>query len=87
MTKPKIAENSGAPIDLETTDREALTVGAVVLEIDFRSRRRERVYDADKVWSGEQTSRDYTRSPKRALRGLGPQRASLSSTITRPTHS
>ena len=60
MTKPKIAENSGAPIDLETTDREALTVGAVVLEIDFRSRRRERVYDADKVWSGEQTSRDYT---------------------------
>jgi hypothetical protein len=60
MTKPKIAEDPGAPIDLETTGCEALTMGAVVLEIDFRSRRRERVYDADKVWSGEQTSRDYT---------------------------
>ena len=35
-------------------------MGVVVLGTDFRSKRRERVYDADTVWSGEHTFMDYT---------------------------
>ena len=34
--------------------------GVVVLGIDFKSKRRERIYDADKIWSGEHTMLDYT---------------------------
>lgn len=57
MTKPKIAEDSSVP-DIRVC--EASTPGVVVLRVDFRSRRRERVYDADKIWSGEHTILDYT---------------------------
>jgi hypothetical protein len=60
MTKPQIAEDPGLPVNRETTACEALTLGVVVRGIDFRFRRRERVYDADSVWSGEHTIRDYT---------------------------
>jgi hypothetical protein len=35
-------------------------MGVVALGIDFRAKRRERVYDADKVWSGEHSILDYT---------------------------
>jgi hypothetical protein len=58
MTKPQIAEDLDPPINGETIVCKAS--GLIVLGTDFRSRRRERVYDADKVWSGEHTIRDYT---------------------------
>jgi hypothetical protein len=35
-------------------------MGQIILGIEFRSKRRERIYDADKVWSGEHTILDYT---------------------------
>lgn len=57
MTKPKIAEDPSVP-DIRVC--EASTPRVVVLGVDFRSRRRERVYDADKIWSGEHTILDYT---------------------------
>lgn len=60
MPKPQIAEDPRLPADRETTPCEALTAGVVVLGIDFRWRRRERIYDSDKVWSGEHTILDYT---------------------------
>jgi hypothetical protein len=60
MTKPQIAEDPDPAVNRETIACEALTMGVVVLGIDFRSKRRERVYDADKVWSGEHSTRDYT---------------------------
>lgn len=44
----------------EKTVREASVPGEIVLGINFKSKRRERVYDADKVWSGEHTILDYT---------------------------
>jgi len=37
-----------------------MTMGEVVLGTDFKSKRRERIYNADKVWSGEHTKLDYT---------------------------
>lgn len=60
MTKPQIGEDPTLPAGRETTRCEAPTTGVVVLGVDFRSRRRERVYDADKVWSGEHAILDYT---------------------------
>jgi hypothetical protein len=59
MTKSQIAEGRRA-CKIEPGACEALTVGVVVLGTDFRSQRRERVYDADRVWSGEHTFADYT---------------------------
>ena len=60
MTKPQIAGDPVLSVNSETAACEALTMGVVVVGMDFRSRRRERVYDADMVWSGEHTIRDYT---------------------------
>jgi hypothetical protein len=60
MTKPQIAESRDSADRPEPIACEALTRGIVVLGTDFRSKRRERVYDADKVWSGEHAIRDYT---------------------------
>jgi hypothetical protein len=60
MTKPQIAEVPDPAIGPETIACEPMTMGVVVLGTDFRSKRRERVYDADKVWSGEHTILDYT---------------------------
>jgi hypothetical protein len=57
MTKPQIAEDPDPPVNRETIVRKAS--GLIILGTDFRSKRRERVYDADKVWSGEHTIRDY----------------------------
>lgn len=58
MTNPQVAQTPSVPRDREPLIGERL--GAVVLEIDFRSRWRERVYDSDKIWSGEHTILDYT---------------------------
>ena len=33
--------------------------GEVVRGIHFRSKRRERIYDPDKIWSGEHTTQDF----------------------------
>jgi hypothetical protein len=60
MTKPQIARDPAFGDNSELTACEALTRGVVILGTDFRSKRRERVYDADKVWSGDHTIRDYT---------------------------
>lgn len=60
MTKPQVAEDPGLLADGEPTVCQALTRGAIVLGIQFKSRRRERVYDAEKIWSGEHTILDYT---------------------------
>ncbi|MBH5384755.1 hypothetical protein [Bradyrhizobium diversitatis] len=57
MTKPQIAEDRSGP---DKRVCEAVNAGVVVLGVNFRSRRRERVYDADKIWSGEHTNLDYT---------------------------
>jgi hypothetical protein len=58
MTKPQIAEDPDPPVNRGTIVRKAS--GLIVLGTNFRSKSRERVYDADKVWSGEHTIRDYT---------------------------
>ncbi|WP_315785683.1 MULTISPECIES: hypothetical protein [unclassified Bradyrhizobium] len=34
--------------------------GEVVRLNDFRPKRAERIYDSDKIWSGEHTARDFT---------------------------
>jgi hypothetical protein len=65
MAKPQIAKDPGLPVNRETiaceaSACEAWTMRVVVLGVDFRSKRRERVYDPEKVWSGEHTIRDYT---------------------------
>lgn len=59
MTGPKIAEDPSHLISRKTTASQAST-GVVVIGTDFRSDGRERIYDADRVWSGEHTIRDYT---------------------------
>ncbi len=56
MTKPEVAKVPNR----EPIACESLPMGVVVLGIDFRSRRRERIYDADKIWSGDHTVLDYT---------------------------
>ena len=60
MTKPQVAEDPGPAANREPTVGQALTRGVIVLGTDFKFRRRERVYDADKIWSGEHTILDYT---------------------------
>lgn len=60
MTGPKIAEDPGLLVNRKAAARQALTGGVVVVGTDFRSSRRERIYDADRVWSGEHTIQDYT---------------------------
>lgn len=60
MTGPKIAEDPSLLVNRKTTARQASTGGVVVVGTNFRANRRERIYDADRVWSGEHTIRDYT---------------------------
>jgi len=59
MSGPQIGEDPGLLGNRQTTARQASTGGSVI-GTDFRSNRRERIYDADTVWSGEHTIRDYT---------------------------
>ena len=67
MTKLQIGRDSHLFVSVlsgfryrERTVPEASAAGEVVHGITFKSMRRERVYDADKVWSGEHTILDYT---------------------------
>lgn len=75
MSMPQIAEVTSLAADSETTPCDAVTGDVVILGINFRSKpftskpltskpltskRRERIYDPDKVWSGEHTIMDYT---------------------------
>lgn len=60
MSKPLTAEILSLPVSRKTTVCEALTTDAVIRGVDFRPRRRERIYDADKIWSGDHTMLDYT---------------------------
>ena len=63
MIKLHIGRDSRLAVSVpsEFLHREATACeGVVVLGRDFKSGRRERVYDADKVWSGEHAIRDYT---------------------------
>lgn len=59
MSRRQIARDPSLPASRETELCD-MTTGVVVLGIDFRSKCRERVYDADKIWSGEHTVLDYT---------------------------
>lgn len=58
MSKLRTAKKSGLPFSCENTP-EAVSAGMVILGTDFRPKRRERIYDADKVWSGEHAIHDY----------------------------
>lgn len=60
MTRLQPAEDSSSPSDRERAVCQGSLSGGVVLRIDFRSRLPERIYDADKIWSGEHTLLDYT---------------------------
>lgn len=60
MSKPLIAKVLSLPVSREPTLCKVLTADVVILGVDFRSRRQERIYDADKIWSGEHTVLDYT---------------------------
>ncbi|NPU09765.1 hypothetical protein HL666_03200 [Bradyrhizobium sp. 83002] len=46
-----------APSDVQAQVRAS---GEVVRLNDFRPKRGERIYDPDKIWSGEHTARNYT---------------------------
>lgn len=60
MTNPQIEDDRNPSANRETIAGEDLTLTVVVLGTNFRFKHRERVYDADKVWSGEHTVRDFT---------------------------
>jgi hypothetical protein len=60
MTKPLLVEGPGLLADRELTGRQGSPSGVIVLGTNFKSRRRERTYDADKIWSGEHTIADYS---------------------------
>ncbi len=62
MTKSQTGEDALLPVSIRSRffggGKRAMS--QIILGIDFRSKRRERIYDADKVWSGEHTILDYT---------------------------
>jgi hypothetical protein len=62
MTKSQAGEDALLPVSVPSgflgSGKRAM--GEIILGINFRSKRRERIYDADKVWSGEHTILDYT---------------------------
>ena len=62
MTKSQMGEDALLPISVLSGFHRGgkRPKGEVILGIDFRSKRRERIYDADKIWSGEHTILDYT---------------------------
>ncbi len=41
------------------TVREFSATGKIVFGVNFNTKRHERIYDADKIWSGEHTILDY----------------------------
>jgi hypothetical protein len=62
MTKREIIRSPSTVRPEMPSDRRApvRTAGDVVRVVDFRSKRRERIYDPEKIWSGEHSARDYT---------------------------
>ena len=67
MTKLRIARDTHLPVSIpsellngEETVLKPSAMGEIVFGVDFNTKRRERIYDADKVWSGEHTILDYT---------------------------
>jgi hypothetical protein len=62
MTKSQTGEDALLPVSIPSRffSGGKKATGQIILGIDFRSKRRERIYDADKVWSGEHTILDYT---------------------------
>ncbi|MGY3581578.1 hypothetical protein ACVIGB_000350 [Bradyrhizobium sp. USDA 4341] len=62
MTKSQTGEEALLPasIPFRVFSGGKRATGQIILGIDFRSKRRERIYDADMVWSGEHTVLDYT---------------------------
>jgi hypothetical protein len=62
MTKSQTGEDALLPVSVpsEFFGGGKRAMGQIILGIDFRSKRRERIYDAEKVWSGEHTILDYT---------------------------
>ncbi|MGY4476919.1 hypothetical protein ACVILL_004333 [Bradyrhizobium sp. USDA 3364] len=62
MTKSQTREEGLLPASSPSRvfNGENRATGEIILGIDFRSKRRERIYDADLVWSGEHTVLDYT---------------------------
>ena len=62
MTKSQTEEGALLPASIPSRvfNGEKRATGQIILGTDFRSKRRERIYDADMVWSGEHTVLDYT---------------------------
>lgn len=62
MTKSQMGEDGALLVsDLSRCPGTGKTaVGEVILGVDFKSKRRGRIYDANKIWSGEHTILDYT---------------------------
>jgi len=67
MTKLQIARDAHLPVPVpsellngEETVLKPSATGEIVFGVNFNTKRRERIYDADKVWSGEHTILDYT---------------------------
>jgi len=67
MTKLQIGRDAHLPVSIpsELLNREETVLkpsapGEIVFGVNFNTKRRERIYDADKVWSGEHTILDYT---------------------------
>ncbi|MEH2533483.1 hypothetical protein V1277_000134 [Bradyrhizobium sp. AZCC 1588] len=62
MTKSQTREDALLPVSIPSRffGGGKRAMGQIILGIDFRSKRRERIYDADKVWSGEHTILDHT---------------------------
>jgi hypothetical protein len=62
MTKSQTGEDALLPVSVPSGffGGGKRAMGQIILGIDFRSKRRERIYDAEKVWSGEHTILDYT---------------------------
>jgi hypothetical protein len=60
MTKLQLAEGPGLLADREPTVCQASMTRVIVRGTNFKSKRRERTYDADKIWSGEHTIADYS---------------------------
>jgi hypothetical protein len=62
MTKSQMGEDAVLPVSVPSRflGGGKRVMGEIILGTNFRSKRRERIYDADKVWSGEHTILDYT---------------------------
>ncbi|OCK54967.1 hypothetical protein [Bradyrhizobium sp. LMTR 3] len=62
MTKAKMGKDALLPVSVPSgfLGGGKRAMGEIIFGTDFRSKRRERIYDAGKVWSGEHTILDYT---------------------------